>query len=141
MKLDKDCIRTILIYIETHCVYEVDKFNGKRMHIVTLHELIESDELTEFQEDTIRYTVVKLLEGNYIKCSLIPKNSGTNFDIIRISELTLNGHNLLSNIRPEPVWDKTKSILQKVGDFSLGIMSQVAGETMAAYTKSIMNLN
>ena len=141
MKLDKDCIRTILIYIETHCVYEVDKFNGKRMHIVTLHELIESDELTEFQEDTIRYTVVKLLEGNYIKGSLIPKNSGTNFDIIRISELTLNGHNLLSNIRPEPVWDKTKSILQKVGDFSLGIMSQVAGETMAAYTKSIMNLN
>jgi len=140
MKLDKDCIRVVLIYIEDHCIYEVNKFGDKRMHIVNLHELTGSKELSIFPEDDVRYTVVKLLEGNYIKGSLIPKNSGVNFDIVQITQLTLRGHDLLDNIRPESVWNKTKGILSKVGDFSLGIMSQVAGETMAAYTKSMMNL-
>ena len=111
------------------------------MHNVNLHELMQSKDLLNTPEDDIRYTVVKLLEGGYIKGSLISQNSGINFDIVRISQLTLRGHDLLDNIRPEPVWDKTKSVLHKVGDFSLGIMSQVAGEIMAAYTKSMMNLN
>lgn len=141
MKLNKDCIRAILIYIEDHCIYEVDKFNKKRMHIVNLHELTQSVDVSIFLEDDIKYTIVKLLEGGYIIGSLIPKNSGVNFDIINISQLTLRGHDLLDNIRPDPVWNKTKNILQKAGDFSLAIMSQVAGETMAAYTKSMMNLN
>lgn len=141
MKLDKDCIRLILIYIEEHCIYETGKFGNKTMHNVNLHELMQSKDLLNTPEDDIRYTVVKLLEGGYIKGSLISQNSGINFDIVRISQLTLRGHDLLDNIRPEPVWDKTKSVLHKVGDFSLGIMSQVAGEIMAAYTKSMMNLN
>lgn len=141
MKLDKDCIRNILIYIEKYCVYEIDKFGNKSMHIVNLHELMGAKDLLNTPEDDIRYTVVKLLEGRYLEGKLIPKNSGLNFDIVNISQLTLRGHDLLDNIRPEPVWDKTKSVLHKVGDFSLGVMSQVAGETMAAYTKSMMNLN
>lgn len=141
MKLDKDCIRLVLIYIEEHCIYETDKFGNKSMHIVNLRELTESKDLIDTPEDDIRYTIVKLLEGDYIKGSLLPKNSGVNFDIVRISQLTLRGHDLLDNIRPEPVWNKTKNVLQKAGDFSLSIMSQVAGETMAAYTKSMMNLN
>lgn len=141
MKLDKDCIRLVLIYIEEHCIYETDKFGNKSMHNVNLHELIQSKDLLNTPDDDIRYTVVKLLEGGYIKGSLIPQNSGVNFDIVQISQLTLRGHDLLDNIRPEPVWNKTKGVLHKVGDFSLGIMSQVAGETMAAYTKSMMNLN
>lgn len=140
MKLDKDCIREVLLYIEEHCIFETDKFGEKRIHIVGFHELTEANELSKFYEDDIRYTIVKLLEGDYIKGSLIPKNSGLNFQIVQITQLTLRGHDLLDNIRPEPVWNKTKGILHKVGDFSLSIMSQVAGETMAAYTKSMMGL-
>lgn len=110
------------------------------MYIVSFHELKNEDEFSGIQEDNIKYTVVKLMEGGYIEGRLIPENSGVNFDIVRISQLTLRGHDLLDNIKLEPVWDKTKSILYKVGDFSLGIMSQFVGETMAAYTKSMMNL-
>ena len=128
-------------YIEEHCVYETNKFGDKTMHNVNLHELTNATEFSEINKDDIRYTIVKLLEGDYIKGSLIPKNSGVNFGIVSISQLTLRGHDLLDNIRPEPVWSKTKSVLQKVGDFSLNVMSQVAGETMAAYTKSMMGLN
>lgn len=140
MKLDKDCIRKVLLYIEEHCIFETDKFGKKKIHIVGLHELAESNELSEFDEDNIRYTIVKLMEGDYIKGGFIPKDSGLNFKIVQITQLTLRGHDLLDNIKPEPVWNETKGILHKIGDFSLGIMSQVAGETMAAYTKSMMGL-
>lgn len=141
MKLDKDCIRLVLLYVEGHCVYKTNKFGDKTMHNVNLYELTHAEEFSGISENDIRYTIIKLLEGGYIKGTLIPKNSGLNFDIVNISQLTLRGHDLLDNIRPEQVWSKTKNILQKVGDFSLGIMSQVAGETMAAYTKSMMGLN
>lgn len=141
MKLDKDCIRLVLLYVEGHCVYKTNKFGDKTIHNVNLYELAHAEEFSGINEDDIRYTIVKLLEGGYIKGTLIPKNSGLDFDIVNISQLTLRGHDLLDNIRPEPVWNKTKSILQKVGDFSISIMAQVAGETMAAYTKSMMNLN
>lgn len=141
MKLDKDCIRLVLMYIEEYCIYETDKFGNKVMHNVNLHELMQSKNLLSTPEDDIRYTIVKLLEGRYIEGKLSPQNSGVNFNIVNISQLTLRGHDLLDNIRPEPVWNKTKDVLHKVGDFSLGIMTQVAGETMAAYTKSMMNLN
>lgn len=140
MKLNKDYIRLILIYIEEHCIYETNKFGDKTMHNVTLHELTNAQEFSKIQEEDIKYTIVKLLEGGYIKGNLTPKNSGVNFEFVNISQLTLEGHNLLGNIKPEPVWEKTKNILQKAGDFSLDVLSQVAGETMAAYTKSMMNL-
>ncbi len=140
MKLNKDCVRAVLIYIEEHCIYEEDKSGNKIMHIVNLRELLESKEISSFQEDDVRYTIVKLLEGDYIKGSLIPKNIGTDIDIaVRITQLTLRGKELLDNIRPESVWDKTKSFIEKVGDFSLNTMSQVAGKSMAAHMKSMIN--
>lgn len=48
------------------------------------------------------------MEVGYIKGNLISKDSGINFDITHISQLTLRGHDLFDNIRPEPVWNKTK---------------------------------
>lgn len=141
MKLNKSCIRKVLLYLEEHCVYKKTNFGDSLIHQVTFHELIKAKELSKYNEDDIKYTIVKLLEGNYINGNLIPKNSGLNFNIANISELTLCGHDLLDNIRSEPVWRETKDILSKVGDFSLSVMSQVAGETMAAYTKSMMKLN
>ncbi len=141
MVLNKECIRDILIYIEKYCVYYDDPKFGHRLHEVTFHELCESSELSEYNSDDKYYTVQKLFEGHYIKGYVIPKDSYDKFNYAYIESLSLRGHDLLDNIKPEPVWDKTKGILSKVGDFSLGIMSQVAGETMAAYTKSMMKLS
>lgn len=47
MKLDKDCIRSVLIYIEEHCVYEKDRFGKTTMHNVNLYELTKEEELCE----------------------------------------------------------------------------------------------
>ena len=141
MILDKECIRDTLLYIEKHCVYYDDKRFGHRLHDVSLKELSECDDLKKYDYDTIHYTLEKLFEGRFIDGCYVPNNAPHTFRSARIDALTLRGHDLLDNIRPEPVWDKTKGVLQKVGDFSLGIMSQVAGEIMAAYTKKMMGLD
>lgn len=141
MKLNKSCIRKVLLYIEEHCVFETNQYGDKVMHEVSFNTLTQAKELSKYSEDDIRYTIAKLIEGRYICGLILPKNSGFNFEIANINEISLSGHELLDNIRPEPVWKETKNILQKVGDFSLGIMSQVAGQIMAEYTKSMMNIH
>lgn len=141
MKLNKECIRDMLLYIEEHCIYYEDTRFGKSLHEVSLKELTEVDELSQYSYDDKYYTLQKLFEGQYIQGRIIPDNNPYDFDLAYIKALSLKGHNLLDNIRPEPVWEKTKGTLKKVGDFSLHIMSQVAGETMAAYAKSMMEIN
>lgn len=140
MILNKECVRDTLLYIEEHCTYYDDKRFGHMLHEVSLKELTECEYLKQYDYDTIHYTLEKLFEGRFIQGNYIPNDAPHTFNIAYVKALSLNGHNLLDNIRPEPVWDKTKSVLHKVGDFSLGIMSQVAGEVMAAYTKKMMEI-
>lgn len=140
MKLNKNCIRKVLLYLEEHCVFEIDEYGDEVIHCVSFYELSHSEFLSEFSTGDIRYTICVLLEEHYIIGTLIPEGSGLNFNIARISQLTLQGHELLANIRPETVWTDTKNALAKVGDFSLHIMSQLASDIMAAYIKTIVNI-
>lgn len=140
MKLNKECIRDMLIYIEEHCVFEDVPTFERRMREVSWNELVNAPELSIYSEDDKRYTVQKLFEGRFIEGWVIPKNCFHRFSHAYIRELTLQGHRLIDNMRPEPVWDQTKGVLKKIGDFSLDVMSQVAGEVMAAYVKGQMGL-
>jgi hypothetical protein len=140
MKLNKECIRDVLLYIEEHCIFENDKRFGRMLHQVSLNELLKAEQTSKYSYDDLHYTLEKMFEGRYIDGHYIPNNAPHTFNIARVDALTLRGHDLLDNIRPEPVWNETKSVLQKVGDFSLGILSQVAGEIMAVYTKKMMGL-
>ena len=141
MVLNKDCIRDILIYIEEKCVYYDDKRFGHMLHEVTFNEICKAEELSQYSKDDKYYTVQKLFEGHFIKGYVIPKDCYDKFNYANITALSLRGHDLLDNIKPETVWNQTKSVLHKVGSFSLSIMAQVAGEIMAVYTKAMMNSN
>lgn len=140
MRLNKDCIRDIMLYIEGHCVYYNDPKQGHGMYTVTFKEISLTDELAQYSYDDKYYTVGKLFESRLIGGYVIPKNNFNNYRLAYIETISMHGHELLDNIRPKEVWDETKNVLHKVGDFSLGIMSQVAGEVMAAYTKRMLNL-
>lgn len=140
MRLNKDCIREILLLIESKCIYyEHPKF-GKTLCTLSFKQICELEEMKEFNVDDIHYTISKLFEGHYIEGYVIPPNNFLNFNLCEIKALTLIGHDLLDNIRPETVWQETKSVLKKVGGFSLETMARVAGEVMVAYTKSMMKL-
>lgn len=138
MKLNKDCVRDILLYLEENCRPYNDTRFGNILHCVTLHEITESEQLSVYDYNTIHYTLEKLFEGRYIQGSFHPSNQPHTFDVAQIEALSLAGHNLLDNIRPETVWEKTKTILKKVGGFSLDTMSQVANDVMTSYIKNFI---
>lgn len=73
-----------------------------------------------------------MLEGQYIQGETYPVNDFTTFDIVNISGLTLQGHELLDNIRPEKVWAHVKKV-EKVSDFSFNVMTQVAKNSYMQY--------
>ena len=65
MKLNHDCIRDILLYVEKHCIYEENDRGYTSMHLVTDNELYDAPELSsKYDEDTITYTVVQLFLDN-----------------------------------------------------------------------------
>lgn len=140
MKLNKECIRDLLLFIEEKCVYYEDSQYGVRVKNVSYNEICEDKKFQKYDKDVIRYTISKMLEGQYIQGETYPVNDFATFDIVNISGLTLQGHELLDNIRPEKVWAHTKKVLEKVSDFSLNVMTQVASRTMASYAISLMDI-
>lgn len=140
MRLNHNCFRKILLYIESHCIYNNHPTFGRLLHEVSLDELLNSSELKNFSYDDIHYTIQKLFEANFINGYVLPQNCYSNFDIANISGLTMNAHNFVDNVREEPIWTETKNKLSKIGDVSISIVSQIAGETAAAYSKKMLNL-
>ena len=46
--------------------------------------------------------------------------------------MTYDGHELLERLRPETVWEKSLSLLKKLGSFSLDLLSSVSGSILTA---------
>lgn len=120
MRLDIDCIRDILLTIETNC-----NSYGEYYYPNLIFE-----SLSDYDEDVLTYHLLALNDGGYISC-LYSDNS-----IEEISSLTWEGHQYLDTIRPATVWDKTKTILSKSGVSSLSMVSKIASNVALSIMKT-----
>lgn len=105
-----------------------------------LLELCRAEELNNYSSEDKYYIVSMLFEGGFVHGFVIPKGRYHNFDIANIDGLTMKGHEMADNIHNETIWNNTKSKLKGAGRISLSIFSQIVGETAAAYSKKMMNL-
>lgn len=75
-------------------------------------------------------TLLVLNEANFIEIVTdYGNNQITYLDVYRI---TYEGYQFLESIRPEPVWDKIKSIGKNIGSFSINAISQIAVEVISS---------
>lgn len=111
MKLNYDCVREVLLYIEENLEY------GK---------IIDSDdiELKSFEYADIQYTIALLSESGYIKAIKIQTLSSL-VPTFHISSMTMQGHELLDNIRDNTVWKKIKKKISGFASVSLPIINSV----------------
>lgn len=111
MKLNYDCVREVLLYIEETLEY------GK---------IIDSDdiELKSFEYTDIQYTIALLSESGYIKAIKIQTLSSS-VPTFHISSMTMQGHELLDNIRDNTVWNKIKKKISGFASVSLPIINSV----------------
>lgn len=119
MKLNLDCIRDILLIVESNNF-------GAYMTLDCL-----SKKLPIYSRDELHYCCLKLHEGNYLEL-LTVNMSGTHLPEIKsIFDLTLEGHEFLGNIKNDTNWNKTKTIAKEVGSFSLNTVKDIAVQVIS----------
>ena len=119
MRLDIDCVRDVLMAVE-------QKGFGQSYTISNLHDLLD------YSSDQIEYTCLKLSEAGYLDITTVQMTQKTTPGIYSVNELTFQGHEFLSNISSQKVFDKTKKICQGLGSASLEVVAQVASNVISS---------
>ena len=124
MKLNQDCIRDLLLYLEENL-----KLND--------YLSISNISLKNYSSEELLYTADKLYEAGYLKCS---RKVYDNTDLmIFVSSITYTGHQFLDNIRDDKVFAKTKSILSGFKSVSIDIISETASKVITNLINQQLN--
>ncbi len=131
MKLKPDCIRDVLLYLESELEVDLTK---SRFTMVNLEQLKDHFSCLYSEED-IWYTVYNLKEMRFID-GRISDVGNQKMIFCEIENITWNGHQFLNTIRPTSVWEATKSGASKLGIMSVSALSMISSEiTKAIITK------
>lgn len=130
MKLNIDCVRSVLLAIENLEYGEVCNFS----------DFLSKPELYGYQENDVQYTCQKLLEAGYIKALIAHSLRQPEF-VARVSDLTYSGHEFLNTIRKDTLWEKTKNIAKNIGISSLSGLSEIGKQlASSAITDALQRL-
>lgn len=132
MKLNPDCIRDVLLYLEENLGYTDNKISMEHKEI-TIYRIIKDvarDEI--YLEEDVKYSIEKLYEVGYIRLRNIQYDSRRYIVAGNVNDITWEGHNFLNNIRPKSVWDATKEGATKLGLMSIHALSTISMEVVKA---------
>lgn len=122
MKLNPECIRDILFCLEENLKITPDL----ELEEVDLYEL--SNHLN-YPIQELANTLLVLSEAGFIEIAAdYGSNQITHIDVYRI---TYAGYQFIESIRPEPVWNKVKSVGKNIGSFSINSIFQIAVEVIS----------
>ena len=123
MKLNPDCVRDILFYLEEHLsisedleIEEIDIYELKRQLKYPIQELAN--------------TILVLGEAEFIE--IVANSSDDCISSLNIYRITCSGYQFIESIRPESVWKKDKSINGNIGSFSINTITQIATGVITA---------
>lgn len=126
MKLNLDCMRSILLFVEECPCNSSVSFKQITFALSS-----------EYAPEDIYYSIMKLCEASFIKATIVESDD---FTIIRtIDDITYEGHQFLADIRTDKVWRKTKSILENVGSTSVSAIVQVASGVVQSIVTDALN--
>lgn len=125
MKLNHDCIRDLLLYIEENLNY-CDELEINRLH------------LKSYTQEELLYTTEKLAEANYLTYYLIEIDDA--YPILLVQSITYKGHQFLDTVRDNEVWSKTKKVLSSLKSVSIEIASETATKVINHFISQNFNL-
>lgn len=118
MKLDYDCIRDVLLYLETSEYNETVLFSSIK------------NALSHYDENTLSYTCIKLHEANMINGLFISCDNANMPLVHSVTDITILGHEFLSEIHEDTVWNGVKSVASKIGATSISSLTQIASSVV-----------
>lgn len=116
MKLNYDCVRDVLLYLEDNLTIN---------NSIAFPSDIKESLLLKYSKDDLLYTV-KILLNKKLILGDDNFNYATGMYTANIESLSFDGHSFLDNIRDNQVWSKSKKILSAFKSVSIEIISQVA---------------
>ena len=122
MKLNPDCIRDILFYLEEHLSISPEL----EFLYIDVHELGEN----------LNYPLND--DAGFIESTTYSVGDGC-IDI-SISRITYSGYDFIELIRPENVWGKVKSTGKRLGSFSFDVITQIATSVLSSLVNGQLNL-
>ena len=125
MKLNYDCIRDIMLYLEE---------NLELNNIVYLENI-----KINYSDNDIKYSILKLEEIDYIKARIVKADGVAILDAI-IFDITFYGHEFLNTVRPKTVWENTKEISTKIGVNTISSLTQIASQIVTQLISKQMGL-
>lgn len=144
MKLDIDCVRDIMIWVEetttpTHfAVYvNVDLLDGQGDFLYPNPECMprpneqQQKLLKKYSNEVLVYHLNYCVEAELL--ALANSSDGIS---ITIRDLTPKGHDFIGNIRHGPVFQKTKDVLETLGVKTLDAAVQVSALVVSELIKS-----
>ena len=126
MKLNPDCIRDILFYVE--------KNTDLKHHVLITAELAEK-EFPSYSPDEVFYHVRQCELSGFFQ------NASRDLDgDFHIPYLSPYGHQFISDIRSDSVWSHVKSLSQKIGSNSLSALIQISSGVITQLIKSQLGI-
>lgn len=116
MRLNPDCVRDILLTAEETIQYR----NNQLISMCYSNNPAKFERLSKYSNAEIRYHIMQCRQHKFIQIL------STTYETILIGDLTPLGHEFLTNIRSNTVWNKTISIANKLGSTSLDILIKIA---------------
>lgn len=126
MKLNPDCVRDVLLYVES---------NTDLKHFASISPSQMPDELSKYSADEVMYHIKQAELSALLDVPSWYLNGGC-----LIKYLLPEGHQFLANIREDNNWNKTKDIAKSVGSNSLDAIKQIATGVITALIQAKLNL-
>ena len=122
MRLNPDCVRDILLEMETAGYQES----------ILVSEL--ALRLTKYSSDEINYAIFKMKEANLISANITRDLLGVR--PYSLDDITYAGHQFLANIREDNIWKGVKGVAKKVGSTSIDAFTQIASNVITELIKA-----
>lgn len=126
MKFSNDAMRDVLMFIQDNIHYDENSQDSTAKKSYTFYLLTEDNYFSErfdkhgYTKDELKYTVEKLMEINMIKYS------GDLATIHQIYDISFEGVQILKSVQSESIWEETKSVMNKCGNYSLRFLEETA---------------
>lgn len=131
MKLNPECIRDIMFYLEENLTMNSDL----EINEISVFDLPEK---LNYSIEEIANTLLVLDDANFIVCY---RNNGEDAIVaLDIYRITYTGYQFLESIRPDSVWKKVQTISGNIGSFSLNVISQIATSVLTQMINGQLNL-
>lgn len=127
MKLNYDCVRDLLLYLEDNLTYE---------NTININSL----KLKEYSSLDLVYTADKLCEADFIDC-IRSRHIDQGGPIIIAKSITYEGHQFIDTVRDNKVWKETKNIASSVASTSLKVIENIASQVITNIVTKQIGLN